>query len=135
MALITIPEVFIFRPRNSGVLEWGSIIDGIADSEGSTVYVNDATVTATLYKGRDIKNPVITPGTIAAAEISGLVLGYVAASNGLYQGAIASTFDPPSGDGSVNGRGRYVLVVDADSPTKGIGHWENLAIVSTRTTE
>jgi hypothetical protein len=68
-------------------------------------YVNDATVTVTLYKGET--------GNTVAGETWPLSLSYVSASNGDYEAVLS--------DGLALREGRiYVAVVTVDATTEGV---------------
>ena len=99
---------------------------------GNMVPVDNCdSVVATLYAGRDITNPDLTPG-VPVPELEGVALTHT--SNGQYQYVIPAAmpsssppvvgFNPPA---STN----YVLVVDATMPQGSppvaltpFGHWE-----------
>lgn len=64
-------------------------IDELHDGLDALTYFNAATVTATL---KDRSGVVVT-------GVNGIVLNYIAASNGKYRGAIQETFNPTTGGG------------------------------------
>ena len=105
----------VFTVLNSQTLNWT-----LTDS--SLVPISDATVTATLYSGRDINNTAILPGT-PVTYFDNLSLAYSA--NGLYSGTIDPRFNPPLGGG-------YVLVVDVTRPGGTKSHWEEPSVVAQR---
>jgi hypothetical protein len=111
-----IPPSFTFYRENGQFLEW-TLADGILASS-----INTATVTATLYLGRDRFHPDVTPGT-PVTGFNAIALAFVA--NGLYRGVIGAAFAPVAGLS-------YVLVVDATANGFAAQHWEVPAVVETR---
>lgn len=103
-----VPAKLIFYQKNTQVFE----IDGLKDQTGA--YLDSATVSATL---------VDQNGNEVAGFVN-ITMTYLTASQGIYQGTIASTFDPPVGGG-------YIVRLDA---TQGaaVGHWEIRVAVDAR---
>jgi hypothetical protein len=99
----------------------------LTDAQGDPI--NNAAVTATLYAGRSVTNPTVTPGT-PVAPINALNLPYVLGSAGQYSAAIAGTVNPPT-----DGTG-YVLVINAtiNNGATQIYHTEQPAVVDTGVT-
>jgi hypothetical protein len=108
---MTSPYVF---PANSSF----QFIWNLVDQTGTPV--EDATVLATLYYGRDLGNPTLYPGT-AVTNFSAVTL--VNQNNGQYIGVISAMTGTQPGAG-------YVVVVDSTRPDTTVGHWEELAVVA-----
>lgn len=106
-----------FPVKTSFTLSWT-----LADADEDPI--NNATVTATLYAGRSLRDPSGVPGT-PVAPIVGLVLGYVASSSGVYSVVVPGTLDP-----ALDGVG-YVLTVDATVGGNPIYHAEQPVVVQT----
>lgn len=79
-----IPSVIYLYPRNTQVLE----INGLQDIT-TGLFLDAATVTATLYNNNGVADPVL----------NGIVLAYVNGTNGNYQGTVPDTFQPCLGAG------------------------------------
>ena len=94
----------------------------LTDSQQPPQPINGATMQATLYAGRSIRNPDQIPGT-PVQPIVGLVLPYISA--GLYGTTVPGTLDPP-----LNGVG-YVLVIDAQLGGLQIYHKEQPVVIET----
>lgn len=95
----------------------------LTDAITSTTTVDDATVVGTLYSARSKINPANAAGS-AVTGASGLTFAHQTA--GLYRAQIPATFDPAPGS-------KYVLVVDATSPSYAAQHWEIPVQVGIRT--
>jgi len=106
-----------FPVKTSFVLNWT-----LKDTQDPPQPINGATVTATLYAGRSLRDPNGTPGT-PVVPISGLVLPFVSA--GLYSTTVPGTLDPP-----LDGVG-YVLVVDGQLSAVQIYHAEQPVVIET----
>lgn len=106
---ITFPVLTVFN------LSWT-----LTDAQGNPI--NNAIVTANLYAGRSIQNPLLTPGTVVS-PISALNLPYVVGSAGQYSAPVAATLNPP-----LKGVG-FVLVVDATVGGMEIYHQEIPAVI------
>lgn len=87
-----VPSIIYLYPLNTQVVE----IDGLTDVVTGD-YLNDATVTATLFDDNDQPDPVL----------QNIGMSYVAASNGNYQGVVPDTFNAALGSG-------YTMVITAD---------------------
>ena len=119
MLTISLPTQWIFEINNAQVLNLGPFVDGSTLSSPSPTYLNDLAVTASIYLNRNLSNPAATPGTLVTSFGTAgiLTLNYIAASQGLYSGAIANTFNPTP-------YLSYALVIDASDGAGYIGHWE-----------
>lgn len=119
----TMPDVFEFIARNNQTLTWHLETEGNPDGSPPTFIepIDDATVTATLYAGRNRQYPEVTPGT-PVAGMQGLSLSHD--TNGNYIVEIdADLFDPTEGP-------NYILVVDAvQASSDRKWHWERPAEV------
>lgn len=93
-----LPSVIYLYPLNTQVVE----IDGLQDVIAQ-VYLNSATVSATLFDQRGVADPVLN-------EIS---MGYVAGTNGNYRGIVPESFSPPAWTGQASLSG-YSLLLTAD---------------------
>lgn len=107
----------ILRAKNAFTIQWT-----LTDDQTPPQPVNNATMTATLYAGRSAGNPNAVPGT-PVAPIIDVSMPYVAATDGIYQAAIAGTLNPPS-----NGIG-YTLVIDATVAAQPVYHAEEPVFV------
>ena len=124
---MTLPNSFTFLAANGQYLNW-TLTDPLTGDA-----INGATITATLYAGRDRDDPDTTPGT-PVSGFTNVSLAFISAPYtseftgtlaNLYQGTITSAFDPEPG-------GNYVLVVDATAPSYQPQHWESPAVVRPR---
>ena len=106
---MAVPVKLFFRKANDQIVTLSGLKDSLTDA-----FQNAALVTATLQD--HLNAPV--------AGLSGLTLGYVAASNGDYRGQVEEVFDPAEGGG-------YKLVIDAVEGSL-VGHWEVPVEVKTR---
>jgi hypothetical protein len=88
---MAVPSKLILYKKNDQYVEISGLADGL-----TAAYMNAATVTATL-KARDGTN---------VTGLTNITLSYVAASDGVYRGQVAETFDPTAGGG-------YTLHIDA----------------------
>lgn len=123
---MAVPAQFVIDNTNNQVLEWGGLVDGISAIYPPLTFINDATVTATLYQNRVINDPTQLGTVVASFGTSGvLTLAYVAASQGLYRGTLLSSFAIAAG-------ANYVLVIDAANASGYQGHWEIPTQVTTR---
>lgn len=104
-----VPYSITLYKLNEQWLEISGLQDGI-----SAAYINDATVTATLYDSAGA----------AVTGINALALPYVAASNGIYRGLVPDSFDPAEGRG-------YRLVIAAVQGANN-ARWEIPASVEVR---
>lgn len=101
--------------NNNQYLTLGPITDAVT---GATV--TDLTITASLWKGRDLSNPIVTPGT-KVAEFDDPVIPHI--GGGVYRKLIPA-FNIAAG--------QYVLVHDAPaSPTGYQLHRERMVTVGT----
>jgi hypothetical protein len=125
---LSTPAKFVFENGNNQWLEWGPLVDGLTQTNPAPTYINDATVTATLYKNRVIGDPT-QPGTLAPTfGVSGsLTLPYIAASTGIYRGLVPNALAEIVG-------ANFVLVIDASDASNFQGHWELPAQIITRPT-
>lgn len=105
---------------NDGTIRLVGLKDATTDA-----FINDAVVTATLYKGRDILRPIATPGA-AVTGFNALSMSYIALSEGEYQGNISDDFGMTgtTADPGAN----YVLVIRANRSGL-IGQFENSCTV------
>lgn len=105
-----VPSTVLLYPENTTVIE----MDGLQD-EVSGAYILDATVTATLIDCNGTPDPILKD----------IVLAFITASNGNYQGVVPNTFNAALGSG-------YTLQVKA--VTSGIqAFWSFPAQVLLRT--
>lgn len=91
---MSVPTKITLYAKNDQYLE----IDGLADGLNPASYINGATVTVTM------KNAV---GTVVP-EVNGLVMSYVATTNGNYRGQVANTLNSTLGGG-------YTLFIEVDN--------------------
>jgi hypothetical protein len=98
---MSVPIKVVFTRKNDQYVE----IDGLQDptNPDQTVYVNNATVFATLVD--QFGNPV--------AGLNNVELFYLGGSNGDYRGLVEQTFNPKIGVG-------YTLKISASAPGLGI---------------
>lgn len=92
------------------------------DTQNPPQPINGATMVATLYAGRSLRDPNGTPGT-PVDPINALALPYISA--GLYGTQVPGTLDPP-----LDGVG-YVLVIDAALGSANIYHKETPIVIET----
>lgn len=125
------PPTILFN-NNAEFISIGPVVDGYDYSLNPPVisYVADLTITASLYSGRNITNPVTTPGTLVSgwATSGQIVVPYVA--NGMYMVDVAAANLTPSPlAGAIP---YYVLVLDAPvSPSGYQFHRERQLTVQT----
>jgi len=86
------------------------------------VPVTNATVTSTLYSGRQIANPTQYPG-IADAIFVNISMPEINPPSGIYQATIPATFNP---DPTLS---NFVVVVTATLASVNIGTWSTPAVV------
>src|SRR5208282_2289385 len=86
------------------------------------VPVTNATVTSTLYSGRQIANPTQYPG-IADAIFVNISMPEINPPSGIYQATIPATFNP---DPTLS---NFVVVVTATLASVNIGTWSTVAVV------
>jgi hypothetical protein len=108
-----------FTVLNAQILDW-TLTDSLTG-----LPIDNNTVTATLYVGRDRFNPAAIPG-VPDSIFNNINLAFV--SSGLYQGLIPATFNVEPGN-------FYLCVIDM-APGGGYGaqHWEIPSIVHPRNT-
>jgi len=111
---VILPFTFIFTLGNDQTLQWGPVVNGVTGDP-----VTDALVTATLYQGR-----VNGYGGAPVAGLTGVVLVHEGA--GVYQTVVLGT------DLATTLGANYTLVVDANSTSAGVAHWEEKATVTVR---
>ena len=111
----SLPTIFTFYAGSGQYLNWY-----LQDSTTNQP-IDNSVITATLYSGRSLTDPVDFPGT-PVANFTGVTLAYVPRTLGQYQVIIPATFNPPLGT-------NYVLVVDAVTPGYNPQHWEIAAQV------
>jgi hypothetical protein len=95
---MSIPVVIYLYPENTQIVQ----LQGLQDV-ATGLYLNAATVTATLYDQRGNADPVL----------NGIMLSYIAGSEGSYQGTVPASFSPPAFTGQ-NPLGGYSLQVEAN---------------------
>lgn len=91
-----LPSVIYLYPNNTQVIN----IVGLTDVTTGE-YLNSATVSATLFDPRGNADPVL----------NNIDMGYIAASNGNYQGTVSYQFSPPGFTGQ--SKGGYLLQITA----------------------
>lgn len=106
-----------FPVKTAFVLNWT-----LQDTQDPPQPINGATMVATLYAGRSLRDPNGTPGT-PVDPIINLAIPYVSA--GLYSTTVPGTLDPP-----LDGVG-YVLVIDASVGSTPIYHKEQPVVIET----
>lgn len=112
---MTVPKSFTFYSNTINLLTWT-----ITDTSGQIV--NNATVTATLFWGRDKINPNQTPG-VAVPNFTDIDLTF-SSQNQNYSATIQALSSIPLG-------GDYILVVDAISNLSSqIAHWERPSVIT-----
>jgi hypothetical protein len=114
---MALPASFTFEIENDQYLKW-TLVDG-----ETAVPITNATVTATLYTGRDPVDPITTPGT-AVTGFNNLSLTHQ--GSGVYRGQIPHAFVPSVATGG------YILVVIATQPGGSQGKWEIPSVVAVR---
>lgn len=112
--------------NNAQYIVCGPVCDGLKWSQDPKQYqyISDLTITASLYSGRNINDPVTTPGTLVTTfgTSGSIVLPYTA--NGIYQ-VLLPAFTVSTGG--------YVLVFDAPASVSGYQfHVEQLVNVLPR---
>lgn len=103
-----------FANNNNQYITLGPIVDGQQYAKNPPVItaVTDLTITAKLYVGRSLIDPVTTPGTVVSAFGSGgsLVIPHI--GNGVYQTLVAPFSVSPS----------LVYVMTFDAPVSVSGY-------------
>jgi hypothetical protein len=110
-----------FQTKTAFVLTWT-----LTDTQGNAI--NNASVTATLYTKRSLRDPDAIPGT-PVPPIDNLTLDYVAASAGVYSASVPGTLDPAT-DPGLDG-GSFVLVLDGTVSGSPIYHTEQPVVIET----
>ena len=127
---ITLPSQWIFDIGNVQYLNLGPFVDGDTLNSATPTYVNDLSITASLYLNRSLTDPASQPGTLISTfgTAGNLSVPYIVGSNGLYRGVVGSSLAATPGL-------PYVLVINVPgSPSGYQGHWEFPAIVNVRRT-
>ena len=105
---VSLPSQWTLAIGNNQFLNLGPFIDGTTIASATPYYVNDLTITVSLYLNRNLQNPSATPGTLVIQWLP----GYIGGSNGLYQATISNTFSPVP-------YLSYALVIDAPLSPSG----------------
>jgi hypothetical protein len=83
---MAVQKTYYLNPLNTQVIQAFGLQDVVTGS-----FLNSATVTATLLNDRGVADGVL----------QGIVLGYMAATDGNYQGTVPATFNAPLGGGYI----------------------------------
>lgn len=125
---LSLTAQWIFENDNNQWLYLGSFVDGVSAITPPLIYINDLTVTASLYQNRvrfDRNQPGTLVPTFGTAGAASLLL--VSGNQGIYRALIGSALDSDA-------REVYVLVIDAVNGAGYQGHWELQAGVIPRST-
>lgn len=114
--IVASPPSFTFTALQQNLFTWT-----LTDASGNPVV--SATVSSTLYSGRQINNVAQYPGVPDSIFQNILMPETVSGVSGIYQAIIPATFNPlPSQSG-------FVVVVTATAGSTALGTWQTDAVV------
>lgn len=111
---MSVQKSFTFYTGTRSTVSW-------TVTDGSDNFVNNASVTLTLYWGRDKIRPDTVPG-VPVPNANSIAMTVNNTSNTYSSQFTLSSADAPDG-------GDYTLVIDAAVSNAPYGHWERPAVV------